>query len=67
MSATWATEMGLTPQDVADALEQLVTLGEQATGTLGGSPTNDALYAEMLALLTPAHSFGVDFSGVCQC
>lgn len=53
---------GATPEDVASAWEELLTLREQAYAALGGAPNDAAVYAEMLFRLEPVRSFTKDYA-----
>lgn len=55
---------GVTPLEVVDLIEELHRLYSTAVSNLGGTPTDDQIFAEMLALLEPVVEVRNDYSGL---
>ncbi len=53
---------GLTPVSMFEMWQELVDLFDDAKASLGGTPTDTQVYAEMKGLLKPCTEIGNDFS-----
>lgn len=53
---------GLTPVSIFEMWQELVDLFDDASNSLGGTPTDAAVYAEMKGLLKPCREMENDFS-----
>lgn len=64
-SAQYALPMngrGLSQQDLSELCEQTLILYDSAKLNLGGTPTDDQIFAEMLGLLAPVKSSTNDYT-----
>ena len=59
-----ANGAGVTALEIVDLIEELHRLYESAVSYLGGSPTDDQIFAEMLRLLEPVVEVENDFSNL---
>jgi hypothetical protein len=54
----------VTPRDVVELCEEMLTLFDTAKTNVGSTPTDDQIFAEMLGLLSPITEVYADYSGV---
>lgn len=52
----------VTPRDAAELCEEMLSLFDTAKTNLGGTPTDDQVFAEMLGLLAPVTETYADFT-----
>lgn len=53
---------GLTPETAAELIGEMLDRYDKAVSDLGGTPSDDAIYAEMMANLMPVRRTRPDFS-----
>lgn len=52
---------GAVPQEIAEMIEDLLTRYDAAVATLGGTPSDDAIFTEMMAMLQAVTEVSNDY------